>query len=200
MVAGATLLLVVGGLGAAGVRVANARIPEPVLPGSADVPESYPRLDREAPDMSALVDQRGEAFTPETLEGRSAFVTFAFGNCETVCPMVVHASRAARMELGNPEEWAVVVVTLDPWRDTPSRLSHLVEQYELDPERDFVLSGGVDDVERVLDGWNIARSRDTQTGDITHPPLVYLVEPEGTVAYASSGAMQQLVALARRLR
>lgn len=200
VVAGATLLALVGGLGAAGVRVANAGPPEPVLPGSGDVPETYPRLDRAAPDMSALVDQDGRAFDIGRLDGRKAFVTFAFGNCETICPMVVHASRAARAELEHPEEWAVVVVTLDPWRDTPSRLPHLVEQYELDPERDLVLGGNVSDVEAALDAWQMARTRDRRTGDITHPPLVYLTDPAGTVVYASTGAKQQLRTLAHRLR
>jgi hypothetical protein len=42
--------------------------------------------------------------------------------------------------------------------------------------------------------------RDEQTGDVVHPALVYLMEPDGTLAYASTGAMGQLKELAARLR
>jgi cytochrome oxidase Cu insertion factor (SCO1/SenC/PrrC family) len=199
LIAGAALL-VVAGLTGAGVRVATAGVPDPVLPGSADVPASYARVDRPMPEMAALVDQRGQAFGLRRLQGRAAFVTFAFGHCATVCPMVVHSSRMTRDALKGERDFTVVVVTLDPWRDTPSRLPRLVEQYGLDPRRDFVLSGAVGEVEVALDAWRVGRVRDGVTGDITHPALVYLVEPDGTVAYASTGAAGQLQELARRLR
>jgi len=192
--------VVLASLTGAGVRVVTAGAPDPVLVGSSDVPESYPRIDGTMPDMAALVDQRGESFTLARLEGRAALVTFAFGHCETVCPMVVHSSRMTRSALAEERDFAVIVVTLDPWRDTPSRLPHLVEQFELDPDRDFVLSGAVDDVEAALDAWKMGRVRDELTGDVVHPALVYLMEADGTLAYASTGAMGQLTELARRLR
>ncbi len=205
-----TGVVIVTGLGAAAWRVSDARLPEPSLEqlaaatpfGEADtgLPETYPRLDRPWPAsaMAGLVDQTGAPFTLERLEGRRAFVTFAFGHCATVCPMVVHASRSAREGLGEPV--SIVVFTLDPWRDTPSRLPALLRQYELDPELDFVVSGPVEAVNRALDAWNVARERDLRTGDIVHPALVYLVEADGTIAYGSTGLPQHLVELAGRLR
>ena len=66
-----------------------------------------------------------------------------------------------------------MVVTLDPWRDTPARLHHLATHWDV-AEDGFLLSGEVDAVNRVLDDWNVARQRDLQTGDVTHPPLVYV--------------------------
>ena len=200
----ATLVLgaVALGLGAAGVRVATAATPEDVtLWGPTNVPETYPRLDRSAPAMSALVDQAGRPFDWAGLAGRRAFVTFAFGHCGTMCPAIVHATRTAREALAPERELAIVVVTLDPWRDTPARLPSLEEVFELEPARgDRLLSGSVEDVEAVLDAWNVARQRDLSTGDIIHPALVYLVEADGTVAYASGGVPEQLEELGRRLR
>jgi len=124
-------------------------------------------------------------------------LTFAFGHCRTVCPAVVHQARAARLELD--EEWVIVVLTLDPWRDTPGRLPSLVEQFSLDPHRDFVVIGAIADVNAALDAWDIPRERDERTGDITHPGVVYLVEADGTVAYGAAGGAEQLVSLARRV-
>jgi len=182
---------------AASARVADARVPDVTLAG-AEAPSTYPRLDRIWPDAAGLVAQDGLPFTHERLEGRPAFVTFAFGHCETVCPAVVHAARGAREQLGR--ELPIVVLTLDPWRDTPSRLPALVGQFMLDPAVDLMVSGDVEAVEAALDAWGIPRDRDTRTGDVTHPALVYLIDSDGTLAYASTGGPEQLSSLARRLR
>jgi cytochrome oxidase Cu insertion factor (SCO1/SenC/PrrC family) len=125
-------------------------------------------------------------------------VTFAFGHCTTICPAVVHQARQTRLEAG--EDLAIVVLTLDPWRDTPSRLPALLVQFGLDPERDFVVGGGVEAVNEALDSWGIPRERDEVTGDVIHPGIVYMVEPDGTVAFGSTGGIAQMVSLVGRLR
>lgn len=191
-------LLLLGGITGASVRVADARIPPATLP-SGEVSESYPRLDMALPAMSGVVDQTGRPFSLELLQGRPALVTFTYGHCATVCPLLVRNALDARRELGGTDRFAIVVLTMDPWRDTPSRLEALAAKWELEPG-DLILSGSVEDVQAALDAWQVARVRDEQTGDLTHTPLTYLMEADGTVAYASTGSRTQIVALAERLR
>ena len=62
-----------------------------------------------------------------------------------------------------------------------------------------MLSGDVDTVEGVLDGLKIPRVRNLQTGDITHPALVYIIDGGGKIAYAARGAPEVIEELARRL-
>lgn len=199
---GRTALALVGlgvmaGIFGAAARVVYAVDTSAVRLAVADLPpESYPRLDRTPPAL-ALVDQDGERFAPGG-GGGPAFVTFAFGNCETICPLVVHNVLEARARLPEANRPPLVVVTLDPWRDTPGRLSHMAEQWGLAPG-DRVLGGGVDEVNRALDAWHVPRTRDRRTGDVAHPALVYLLDAEGRVAFASRGDVETLVALARRL-
>ena len=178
-------------------RVLDARAPATAWNVDEAAPETYPRLDRTWPEGEGLVDQEGAPFALASLEGRPALATFAFGHCATLCPAVVHQARAARAELGG--DWAVVVFTLDPWRDTPGRLPTLVEQFDLDPGRDFLVGGAVEDVNAVLDAWGIPRERDERTGDVTHPGLIYVVGSDGTIVYGSSGGVRQLVSLAERV-
>jgi len=199
VVASATVLAVVVGLGASGMRVLNAGAPELALVSAGGVPDSYPRLDRPWPEAAGLVDQTGAAFTLDRLGGRRALVTFAYAHCETICPLVVRSSIAARDELADEADLAVVALTLDPWRDTPSRFGDMAGQWRMAPG-DFVVGGDVASVEAALDLWGVPRSRDERTGDLAHPALVFLVDADGTVAYASTGAPDDLVALARRLR
>lgn len=202
-------LAVAAFLATAAAQVASLRLPPPALAAgfgtTADqlLPETYPRLDRPWPGTEGLVDQRGAAFALESLGGRPAFVTFAFGHCATICPVVVRNSLEARRSLEAHRkaeaETAVVVFTLDPWRDTPSRLPVLAERYGLDPARDFLVGGAPEAVAPVLEALEMAHRRDPRTGDVVHPPLVYLTERDGTLAYASTGATTHLVQLATRI-
>lgn len=199
---GAAAVLLVG-LGLAGVRVAQAREAAVVqLPGEELPPSTYPRLDRPAP-VTALTDQHGQPFRLDQLRGGPALVTFAFGHCRTVCPLVVEGAKEARRRLleagpGGQAPPPVVVLTLDPWRDTPARLGHLAEKWGLGPE-DRVLSGGVEHVNAVLDAWRMTRRRDPATGDIAHPALVYVLDAEGRIAFAAPGRPVTLVELLLRL-
>lgn len=196
---GAVILGVGAGLWGAGVRVASAteaRAAAVVLPPELE-PETRPRLDRPPPPL-ALVDQEGGAFSLEDLRGQPVLLTFAFGNCHDICPLVVRNALDARDRVWGAEEARVVVVTLDPWRDTPARLPQLALRWELAPG-DRVLGGTVEEVEAALDAWEVPRSRDLRTGDVAHPPLVYLLDREGRIAFASMGGVEALATLAGRL-
>jgi protein SCO1 len=181
--------------GLAGLRVAEAG--GWLAVAEAAVLEPVPiRMDRPAPPLE-LVDQHGATLRLTQLRGRPVLVTFAYAKCTTVCPLIVHESLRAREELA-AEDPAVLIVTLDPWRDTPARLPHVAETWKLDADS-YVLGGSVDEVEAVLDGWEVPRSRDPRTGEVAHPSLVYVVDAEGRIAYAVTGRTEQIVQAVRRL-
>jgi cytochrome oxidase Cu insertion factor (SCO1/SenC/PrrC family) len=162
-------------------------------------PETYPRLDRAAPAL-ALVGQHGDVVDIADLRGRPVLVTFAFAHCETICPVVVRHSLDAQAALrGTGDDVAVLVVTLDPWRDTPSRLPGMASSWGLPGDDAWVLSGDVASVEAALDAWDVPRQRDTTSGEVTHPSLVYIIDRDGTLAYAATGGAEALATLVRRL-
>jgi protein SCO1 len=162
-------------------------------------PETYPRLDRDAPPL-VLTAQDGTVFDVAALRGRPVLVTFAYAHCSTICPVIVmHALKAQEALRGTAHEPAVVVVTLDPWRDPPSRLEGMGRSWGFPPDNAWILSGSVDEVEATLDGWEVARSRDERTGEVTHPSLLYVLDRDGTIAYASTGGIDALVSLVERL-
>jgi len=147
------------------------------------LPEAYPRQSRPAPGLG-LLDQDGQQVSLADLSGRPVLLTFAFAHCKTICPVVVHTVKGAAAELEQLEP-AVVVVTLDPWRDTPSSLPALARTWELESSSAaHVLSGAVDDVLEVLDAWSMPWDRDPKTGDVTHPGMIHVLAPDGTLAYS----------------
>lgn len=192
----------------AAMRVAGApRDAEWLETASARVPSSYPRLDRPLPDVAGLVDQHGNAFGWERVARRPALLTFGFGHCATVCPMTVMNARQVQERFrAEGREIALVVITLDPWRDTPARLPALARQFHLGPGRkgdgehaeSYLLSGPVEEVNAALDALQVTRERIADTGDIVHPALVYLLDARGTIAYAASAHADLIEELARR--
>lgn len=188
------------GLGAVGARVQGASSAYAASGGagagdggntaSAPVAEAV-ALDRAPPHLE-LIDQHGAVLDLEQFRGRPVLVTFAFGHCEAICPTVVREVLAARRELAERGVDAVaMIVTLDPWRDTPSRLPHIAEQWEM-AYGEYLLSADVGSVEETLDAWDVGRQRDMTTGDVIHPRLIYLVSAEGRLVGATSGGIHDL--------
>ena len=155
------------------------------------------RLDL-SPPATVLVDQHGARVSLADLRGRPALLTVAFGHCATVCPTVVSdlvdVRRSARRT-----DVQLVVVTLDPWRDTPDRLSTIAAHWNLARD-DRVLSGSVTDVEHVLDSLGVGRRRNVTTGDIEHGTMVMLVGSRGRVEWRVDGGWDRVGALLRGLK
>jgi cytochrome oxidase Cu insertion factor (SCO1/SenC/PrrC family) len=154
------------------------------------------RLHREAPPLD-LLDHRGERLGLDRFHGRTVLLTFAYGRCETVCPVIVHNALEARAELDDVAP-VVLVVTIDPWRDTPARLPHIAASWRL-PHDAFLLGGEIEEVEATLDRWQVARVRNPQNGEIAHPSLVYVIDREGRIAYAVTGNRDHIVKAVRRM-
>ena len=216
--------VLLAGVVLAAVRVVGApRDAEWLEAVSARVSASYPRLDRPLPEVAGLVDQYGEAFDWGRVAGRPALLTFGFGHCATVCPLTVMAAREVQDRFrAEGRDMDVVVITLDPWRDTVARLPALARQFHLggggghggdgDGRGDaghggagagrgggYLLSGTVEEVNAALDALQVARERVPDTGDIVHPALVYVLDGEGVIVYAASGHADLIEELARRV-
>lgn len=181
---GVVMAGVIAGVAGVAVRVSTAD----ARPFDANTTErmasQLTRISDTVPTMR-LADQAGRVVRLDELRGRPVLVTFAFAHCQTVCPAVVMDLVEVQHQLGElaPE---VVIVTLDPLRDTPSRLSAIAREWGLGP-RAHVVSGPVEEVERVLNAWRVPRVRNAATGDYSHPIMVYVIAPDGRITFVTPG-------------
>jgi cytochrome oxidase Cu insertion factor (SCO1/SenC/PrrC family) len=178
----AVVALLVVGILAAGQRVAYAS-------GMGGAPASTPpgtptRVDIDA-SAFVLTDQFGRRTALADFKGAPALLTFAFGHCTTVCPTIVHDLRSARTSADRPEV-PILIVTVDPWRDTPAQLPAIATAWELTPH-DRVLSGNIADVEQILDALGIGRTRDSSNGDISHTGTVMALDARGHIVWRLDG-------------
>jgi cytochrome oxidase Cu insertion factor (SCO1/SenC/PrrC family) len=128
-------------------------------------------------------------------------VTFVYAHCTAVCPAQVQGVLRARRQAAAArpaDPPATLLVTVDPWRDTPSRLGAIADLWRLQPD-EHVLSGSVEEVEAVLAAWRVRVERDAATGEVGHPATVYLVNRGGRIAALGLGTGAGLAAAVERL-
>ena len=186
-------VVAIAGAASLGVHVARVWASERnVVVGDGAVVQ---RLNVDVP-RAVLVDQRGASTSLVDLRGQAYLLTFAFGHCTNVCPAVVAGLREARVAVSRPNV-PLVVITLDPWRDTPDRLGMMSQHWGLAPQ-DRVLSGDTTEVERVLDVLGIGRKRDETTGDIVHGTTTMIVNERGRIILRIDGGWSGVASLLRR--
>lgn len=102
-----------------------------------------------------LVDESGAAATLEALRGRPTLLFFGFTRCPDVCPATLALVAAARRKAGL-EELRVVLVSVDPERDTPERLRAYVHAF--DPGF-RALTGSAEQIARLARQLGVAAAR-----------------------------------------
>ena len=195
VLAGAVAVVALIGVVAVGRRLAFAT---GLGAGTPVIPSGVPtRMDLDGAAI-VLTDQQGRRTSLADFRGRPLLLTFAFGHCTTVCPAIVRDVGAARAA-ANRSEVPIVIISIDPWRDTPARLSSLAAAWKLGPE-DRVLSGSVEEVEWALDQLGVGRRRNEITGDIDHAGTVMGLDDRGHIVWRLDGGWGRVKELLAELR
>ena len=88
---------------------------------------------RDAGDFS-LTDHRGLSFTRDDLTDRWTLIFFGFTHCPDICPTTMAELAELKSQLADTEasDARVVMVSVDPARDTPDRLAQYVPYFHPD--------------------------------------------------------------------
>ena len=147
-----------------------------------------------------LVDQQGRPFTAGDLRGRVGLVFFGFTNCMGICPATLQVLRQATRELGpDASDLRVVLVSVDPARDTPAAMQAFLEPFG----PGFVgLTGEPADLRKVADGFGAVyfngMPRPAGGYDVEHTSQVYLVDRDGRLRAIFQGAGSAEIATVAR--
>jgi protein SCO1 len=132
----------------------------------------------------ALVDQDNRPFGAERLHGGWSFVFFGFTSCPDVCPVTLSALAQTRKLLADLPQTSrpqVVMISVDPQRDTPERLAGYVRAF--DPA--FVGATGtkaaIDELAQRMGVLVATRPLDGDNYTVDHTTSVFLVDPNGAL-------------------
>lgn len=138
---------------------------------------------RPLPEIS-LVDQAGAEFDGSRLKNRWSLLFFGFTRCPDVCPATLGVLAQVNKSLADLPAGArpqVVLVSVDPQRDTPEQLAAYVRFF--DPSFTGVTGtqNAIDAFTRAL-GVPFAISK-TANGDYTvdHSAAIFLIDPRGAM-------------------
>jgi len=162
---------------------------------SDPLPEDFTRTHKALPDFR-LTDQSGKPVTRSDIRG-PAILTFAYLHCETICPLLIQNAVTASRKYSGTNPAAIYIITLDPWRDKPGQLEQIIQKWKLPSNVRVLTSEHPESTIEILNKLEVERSRNTQTGDITHAGLVYILNPKSEITYTliNPGVMRLVDAL-----
>jgi len=133
-------------------------------------------------DDFALSNHRGEAFTLSDLTGKWSFVFFGYTFCPDICPLTLASLRQFYNLLGDTgmaDDVQVVMISLDPKRDTTEVLNNYVTYFN----SDFIgATGDYADIYGVSRQMNVAFTYtpiEDENYLVTHNGEIMLVDPSG---------------------
>lgn len=128
-----------------------------------------------------LVDHHGQPFTPESLRGGWTLIFFGFTYCPDVCPTTMSFLNEFVGQLKGTEvaDTRVVMVSVDPARDTPEQLAEYVPYFN----PDFLgVTGEFLDIHRFATALNTPFRKVPGQGEnylVDHSANVVLINPRG---------------------
>lgn len=125
-------------------------------------------------------DQAGTEFRLADRRGRPQLVSMFYTSCKYVCPLIVDSAKGVEHAL-TPDErgrLAILLVSLDPARDSTAALKSVADKRRLDPAR-WTLARSDEHEIRKLAALLGVRYRVLTDGEFNHTSALVLLDAEG---------------------
>lgn len=168
----------------AGIFVA-LRSEAPATPVSALVlpnPDPLPEF--------SLLDQHGNAIDRSVFAGQWDLVFFGFTHCPDICPTTLQLLATARTALagqGDTPRPRIVLVSVDPERDTPEILGQYVDYFG---EGNLGITGTLEDISKLAGELGIYFQKQATDDDnylVDHSGAVLVIDPDGRFSALFTG-------------
>ncbi len=149
------------------------------------------RIYKEAPEFE-LTDQNNKRVSLSDFKGRLVLISWGFTNCPDICPLILSKLSNVKKELGDRgDNVQVLFITIDPERDTPSRLKSYVPSFN----NSFIgLTGTPEEIKRVVKEYNaffikhpeVYGRGEFDTWDsyqMSHTTNIYLIDKDGRLLF-----------------
>lgn len=148
-----------------------------------------------------LVDADGNAVGREFFEGEWDLVFFGFTHCPDICPVTLQILSAARRQIqdeGHAPLPRIVLVSVDPERDTPEKLNTYIAYFGDGVAGLTGTLGGLRELAMDLGVFFQKAPVDEETGfyNVDHSSVVLLVDPDAQVRglYTAPQRAEQIAA------
>jgi protein SCO1/2 len=134
----------------------------------------------ELPEFS-LLDHTGAAIGRDVFEGNWDLVFFGFTHCPDICPLTLQVLAEAKNKLtaaGFEPLPRIVLISVDPERDTPEKLSQYVGYFG---DGNLGITGDLEEIRKLTNGLGIwfEKSGDGEDYSVDHGAAVLVMDPQG---------------------
>jgi protein SCO1 len=129
-----------------------------------------------------LIDQNGRAADWRGRRGKPQLVSMFYTSCKYICPLIVDSGKAIEKQLTPAERprLGILLISMDPARDTPAALKDIVDKRKLDVARWTLASPPKQDVRAVAGVLGI-RYRELADGEFNHTSALVLLDADGRI-------------------
>jgi protein SCO1/2 len=130
----------------------------------------------------SLTNQNGQARDWRTRRGKPQLVSMFYTSCQYICPLIVDSGKAIEKRLTSAEQQriGILLISMDPARDTPAALKSVTDKRKLDPARWTLAAPSATDVRSVAGVLGI-RYRQLADGEFNHTSALVLLDADGRV-------------------
>lgn len=148
-----------------------------------------------------LTDQDGTNIGLDAFRGQPLLIGMFYADCPYVCPLTIHTLQRTEAALGPAAraQLRVLLVSLDPRRDTPAKLAEVARRHKLDAARWKLArtdEAGVRKLAAVLG----LRFKQLPDGEFNHSTVINLLDREGVQVMQSNRLGETDPALVEKTR
>lgn len=136
---------------------------------------------------ATLTDQAGKTHSLAIDRGHPVIVTLFYGSCPNACPLLIESIRATERSLSSEvrKDLRVLLISIDPERDTPAALAKLAASRHVDLDRWTLTSASQDDVRTIAAALDIQYRR-LPNGEFNHTSVLTLLSRGGEIEKQTS--------------
>ncbi|MBX3695241.1 MAG: SCO family protein [Steroidobacteraceae bacterium] len=149
---------------------------------AADLPpDSIYQLD------AALTSESGKAIGLDVHRGHPVMITMFYASCPAACPLLIDTIRAVERSLGKEQlaRTRVLMISIDPQRDTPAALLALAKSRRIDLTRWTLATADEATVRRIAALLSIQYRR-LPGGEFNHSSIITVLSSDGEIRRQSS--------------
>ncbi len=129
-----------------------------------------------------FTNQDAKKFKLSERRGKPQLVAMFYTSCKYICPLIVDSAKGVErsLTLAERQRLSILLVSIDPARDTPEALLYIVNKRKLDTKR-WTLARTDESGVRTLAALLDVRYRALSDGEFNHTSALILLDAEGRV-------------------
>lgn len=137
---------------------------------------------------SDWIRQDGKKIRMDSFHGRPQMIALIYTSCSYACPRIIADLKKIEQELSGEkiENYGIVLVTMDPGKDTPERLREFAAENAMAPAKWVLLNGDQEDVRELSVLLNV-KYKKTEVGNIDHSNIITVLNEKGEIVYQEEG-------------